>query len=116
MVRGFETGGVVGHELQLRASALADLIALGLSTDPADAIQLGVDLLVAGFDGARAVALASVVPGTRWVVVEPVAVAALQEIGIDVAGRPSAGWGLALYLARQMRRGGPHAYYLASAL
>ena len=103
-------------ELQLRASALADSIALGWSGDPADAIQLGIDLLTAGFDGPRVVALASVVPGTRWVDVEPVAVAALQEIGFDIADRPAKGWDLALYLAKQLKRGGPRVHHLAAAL
>ncbi len=103
-------------DLNERVQALADAIALGLQSEPDNAMQLGVDLLVAGCKGQAVVALASVSPGLRWIDVEPHARAALEEIGIRVPDDGSAGWALARYWARQRKHGGPQTYRWAAAL
>lgn len=99
-----------------RAAAIAEMIALGMSPDPDDVMQLGVDLLVAGSDGPAVVALASVRPGSRWVDIEPVARAAFAEVSIDLPEPAAAGWSLARWWAYRLRDDERQTYRAASML
>lgn len=102
-------------DLRERIAVAADRLAVGLQWDPDDLIDLGVEMLMAGFDGESVVGLASFSPGERWVDVELVARAAIEEVGMRVPRPQDAGWVLALYWARQLRLGGPETYRRAAA-
>jgi hypothetical protein len=89
---------------------------LGLQHDSDEVVGLGVDLLVAGPEGPAVVALGSLPAGERWVDVEELARAALDELGLPLPSPISAGWELARYWATGLERGGPQSYDQASAL
>ena len=67
-----------------RARLLADRVEVDLEDDPAEAIELGLELLVAGFDGPAVLALASLPPRSNWAEVEPLTRSALEEIGMPL--------------------------------
>jgi hypothetical protein len=80
--------------LMSRARLLGDRVEVDLEDDPNEAVQLGVDLLLAGFDGPGVLALASLPPRSAWTEVEPLTRSALEEIGLGLPAE-SAGVSLA---------------------
>jgi len=116
MVQPGGVGGEVASELEERARVTADKIVLGLAYDPDYVIALGVELLVAGHEGARIVDLAALPPRSMWSDVEPVARRALEEIGVWPPDRDDACWELARYWAKGLLAGGSQTYERAAAL
>ena len=107
---------MLSAELASRIGVAADRIALSLEYDPDDVVALGVELLVAGFDGPAVVKLASFGPRARRDEVEEAAVAAFAEVGVSLPSPGTAGWALARSLAEQLQAGGPETYQRANAL
>ena len=106
----------VADALGHRARLLGSRVVLGLEPESDEAIDFGVDLLVAGFDGPAVVALASLPPRSDWSEVEPLLRSALQEVSVVLPARTAAGWELARYWAGELQRGGAQSYNYASRL
>jgi hypothetical protein len=103
-------------ELEHRARLLGSRVMLGVQPDADEAIDLGVDLLIAGFDGPGVVALASLPPRSDWSDVEPLLRSALKEVNVVLPAPTAAGWELARYWATELERGGPQSHSRASLL
>jgi len=103
-------------DLLERALLIADQLAAEVVRDPDPLVDLGVDLLVAGFDGPSVLALASMSPGGRWSDVAEASRAALREVGIDAPNLGDSGWATIRFWAKQLELGGSRAYQRAGEL